>query len=356
MTNDHRNRARAWLLCAVLACAGSVAPAQGAPSAAAGDLEKHAQDLRQELERARAVQKRAEATAAGQEAQLAEADEEGRALLRAAIAQNRAVAAEAAGHAADIERRVAALLKEIDAIKAKLPAPAPSADPAELGDKAWAIWYKRRAAELRALIRKGEAAVGGEPDKWTRLVHQQDGGTCAVVAPQQMLQRWKVPIADAKGKAVPADKWDAGKLETRLYELSVDKGYWVGGTRQGGGTDLDKVGDILGEFGLSPRELGGGKLSLPDIAAPLKKGEAVMVTVDAGMLWRQGSSVGGAHAVLVTGVVEDKKGEVLAVYINDSGRLDAADRGKVLVPAELFGYAWYGDGKRIVAVAPPAGK
>jgi hypothetical protein len=98
---------------------------------------------------------------------------------------------------------------------------------------------------------------------------------------------------------------------------------------------------ILTDFGVpaSPEQLG----SLEDLAARIDNGQGAIIEVDAGLLWNEPSAYafGGAnHAIVVTGIGRDPDtGEIVGVYINDSGRGWPEDSGR-FVSAEDMDAAW----------------
>ncbi|MBI5595630.1 MAG: hypothetical protein HY928_06010 [Elusimicrobia bacterium] len=171
---------------------------------------------------------------------------------------------------------------------------------------------RRKGYEAR---KKGETARVGDPYGRARLVHRQQGQTCAVVAQQQVLQELGLL---PKGSA-----WRAERLLAR--EAGPQNDYEVNGA------PWESWGRLLTERGVLVRTRADAPNS--ELEAAVKTGKLVIVDVDAGLLWRSPRFSGGGHAVVVTGAeVGRKDGKVKGYYINDSGTGEAAR----FVSAELM--------------------
>ena len=123
-----------------------------------------------------------------------------------------------------------------------------------------------------------------------------------------------------------------------------------------GGTTEMGLAQILTDYGV-PAHPEQGR-SLEDLARYVEEGKGIIVEANAGYLWNDATYLefGQAnHAVVVTGVARDpSSGEVLGVYINDSG---AGEFGR-FVDAAIMQDAWIDAGGSCVVTdhARPMGQ
>ncbi|MFA6091743.1 MAG: hypothetical protein WCU88_02630 [Elusimicrobiota bacterium] len=196
----------------------------------------------------------------------------------------------------------------------------PASTTPDWGELAWAALLRRM----------GASETLGNPGGWAELVHSQGNrGTCAIVAQQQVLEAYKLVQGSRKTVA------------EELTSDSLSKGYFTidysnpSKPPKDIGTERRYVGNLLQDRGL---------LVTKNLFAPvgalnkaLSKGKAVVVSVDAGILWDNAAAAGSAHAILVTGVERSKlDGRILGYYINDSGMLS---RGRFVASGQFL-RAW----------------
>ncbi|MBI4422680.1 MAG: hypothetical protein HY554_03070 [Elusimicrobia bacterium] len=133
--------------------------------------------------------------------------------------------------------------------------------------------------------------------------------------------------------------------------------------RENGGTPRNMLSRLLVDFGLAV-EAGRehSSFTLSQIAADtglverqqrrlqdaLHAGRAVFVGVDAGALWNDPRSVRGGHAILITGIKEDARGNILGYYLNDSGAVPP--RAGAFYSREAFETAWFHGGLTMTTV------
>jgi Domain of unknown function (DUF4157) len=114
--------------------------------------------------------------------------------------------------------------------------------------------------------------------------------------------------------------------EAEMATLAKDHANYKSGV--GGGTPAGKVPEILKAGGVEAQKM----VNTPEkIQVALKEGRGVVSSHDAAKLWGVEGNMGG-HAVHVTSVVRDSKGNVTHYVINDTGTGKAGQR----VPAKQY--------------------
>ena len=166
-------------------------------------------------------------------------------------------------------------------------------------------------AAVEALRAKGQTKTVGDPVGRAAYVYSQKGETCALAASAQVL-------AEIHG-VKPTPKVMRG-LEDQLYAAAVKQGFFAGDNgdrrmRFKGTTPGQYVGSLLG---VPVRRT---YLATPEqLDASVKTGKMLLVATNAGKLWNDPAFANGGHLIVVTGAEVGKKGgEVLGVYVNDTG-------------------------------------
>lgn len=155
-------------------------------------------------------------------------------------------------------------------------------------------------------------AFSGDPGGRAKLVHRQTGGTCALVAIQQVFLD-----AGMMQKAPPGrEEEHYRKQEDALYRAAVAEGHWRGG-RYTGGVDASMYQLFLSERGMDVTVWVGAKPA--DLDREAGAGRMLLVDVDAGRLWGRREDLGRGHVVTVTGAKFDANGVVQGFWFNDSG-------------------------------------
>lgn len=155
-------------------------------------------------------------------------------------------------------------------------------------------------------------AFSGDPGGRARLVHRQTGGTCALVAMQQVFLEAGM-MAKAPGGREAAHY---GRQEEALYRAAVAEGIWRGG-RHAGGVDAGMFHLFMSERGLDVTIWTAAKPE--DLDREAGAGRMLLVDVDAGRLWGRREDLGRGHVVVVTGAKFDVNGVVQGYWFNDSG-------------------------------------
>jgi hypothetical protein len=78
--------------------------------------------------------------------------------------------------------------------------------------------------------------------------------------------------------------------------------------------------------------------SWQELQAAILRGSIVVAGVDARLLWNEAAPKAEGHSILVTGAETTLRGELLGVYINDSGSYSVG-AGR-FIPIETFRPAW----------------
>lgn len=126
-------------------------------------------------------------------------------------------------------------------------------------------------------------------------------GTCGLVSCVNVLRLAGLDIKEQEMVLYALDKG--------LCRVASDYG-------NGGGTNPESRQTLLKEYGVeSTLE----RPTIDNIKNFVSEGRGVIISVDAGKLWGQSSAIGYGHAVTVTSVVLDTKGNSLGFYICDSG-------------------------------------
>lgn len=155
-------------------------------------------------------------------------------------------------------------------------------------------------------------AFAGDPGGRAKWVHRQTGGTCALVAIQQVFLE-----AGMMAKAPPGrEEEHYRKQEDALYRAAVAEGLWRGG-RHTGGMDSSMYQLFLSERGMDVTIWVAAKPA--DLDREAGTGRMLLVEVDAGKLWGRRQDLGLRHVVTVTGTKFDAAGVVQGFWINDSG-------------------------------------
>ncbi len=113
----------------------------------------------------------------------------------------------------------------------------------------------------------------------------------------------------------------AGKQVTEADVLTVAANHGlcdivVGDSDSSGGLTVEGVRDLLGCIGIDAHI--DSNTSKENIAAAVESGKGVILPVDVATFW-DGSSCSGGHAVTVTSVERNSRGDVTAFYFCDSG-------------------------------------
>ncbi|MFH1726747.1 MAG: hypothetical protein ABII00_19230 [Elusimicrobiota bacterium] len=196
-----------------------------------------------------------------------------------------------------------------------------------------------RAALVRVGVRQylGGSSTVGDPYKRADLVHRQAGGTCSIVAQQQILKECGA-LPDGNPR----------KQETELYEQATRLDYFDGSSynamrRWEGGTPWQYVGNLLSENGMIVRKTARAKDA--QFVDAVSTGKMLLVDVEVGTFYDDPAHRGAFHSIVITGA-ELSKGndELLGVYVNDSNTTEAAR----FVPKDQFLKAWRAAGSRII--------
>jgi uncharacterized Zn-binding protein involved in type VI secretion len=127
--------------------------------------------------------------------------------------------------------------------------------------------------------------------------------------------------------------WAAGRRMTEqvLLNIAVLQGLAANDTRpnQRGGTSPADRQAILNQFGVPNHQ---ESQTRDNITQAVAEGRGVITSHDAGQLWGQPGFNGSGHAITVTGLQYDSKGQLTNVLTNDSG-LGQANRP---VPAATY--------------------
>ena len=180
------------------------------------------------------------------------------------------------------------------------------------------------------------AGVHGTPFEDEALWHLQgdnshgESGTCAVVAQELIIYKFT-------GE-------DPG--ENTCLEVALDNGWF----NEGGGTSWEDVGKIVDSYGIDIHK--SEDCTLDDLADEIDQGHGVIVGVEAEVLWYDGPAMGYAnHAICVTGYDRSEDGDILGVWVNDSGSPDGQGH---YYDASTFEEAFEGSGGMLVATDDPA--
>ena len=130
--------------------------------------------------------------------------------------------------------------------------------------------------------------------------------------------------------------------EDELVSYATAKGiYSPAGVVNGG----DKGRQLLEEFGISAERMPAKEpATIADVKQAVADGRGVVAFVD-GPSWFPGVGPGG-HAIVVTGVELDDQGNVVAVFVNDTG--DNQDNCGQRVPISRFQPAFDKNGSRLL--------
>lgn len=131
----------------------------------------------------------------------------------------------------------------------------------------------------------------------------QFGGTCGLVSCTNVMRL--AGMTDITEEEVVATA-----IQVKQCSAALDP-------EQNGGTTLLNRMCILKIFGFDSDFY---EPTIENIAGLVAEGRGVIVTVDAGRLWRDTRYLGGGHAITVTSIKTDLEGNVLGFYICDSGR------------------------------------
>lgn len=163
-----------------------------------------------------------------------------------------------------------------------------------------------------------EVVVFGSPDGYADFNHQQGDNDlgfkedCGLCSSQDVLNQFGVDVTENDVVHHAVDN-------NECYVNPND-------ATNSGQTTADWQAHLLSDYGVPAHVENGG--SIDDLAQNMKDGHAVIIEVNAGVLWNDANSYGdgGAnHAITVTGVVTDPAtNEVTGFYVNDSGDGHAA--------------------------------
>jgi hypothetical protein len=171
-----------------------------------------------------------------------------------------------------------------------------------------------------ALRRLHRTKTIGDPGRLAAFAYEQGAGnTCGIATQLEVLR--------ARGLLPPGDP--------RVQE----KALVAEATRDGTFSDgvlKDYSGSLLVAHGLIiSKHVQAG---WPDLEAAIRRGSLVIATVDARLLWNDVAPKAEGHSILLTGAEVTLGGELLGVYINDSG--DDPFRAGRFVPIETFRPSW----------------
>ena len=170
-----------------------------------------------------------------------------------------------------------------------------------------------------------ETYVVGDPEGDARFCHeQQRQDTCAIAAHRGIIE---IHTGEDPGE----DALEQESLENRWY------------TREGG-TYTSDVGNLLESHGIPVTKW--EDAGMDTLQNELSQGHDVIVGVEAGYLSQDGDGRDG-HALWVTGLEMDETGEVVNVFVNDSGNPDLDGGG--WVPADVFQAAWARGGNLMIS-------
>lgn len=182
---------------------------------------------------------------------------------------------------------------------------------------------------LDALPDGREVVVIGDVERLKDFNHLQGDnglgfqGTCGIVSCQDILRQFGVEVS-----------------EDDLVRHAASRGLCnlEGGAGDCGGTTVFDQAQLLHDWGVSATVETNG--TLESLAEAVESGRGTIAEVNAGVLWDRADAYGDGgpnHAIVVTGVARDAStGEVVGVYINDSG---VPDSGK-FIDAATFNAAW----------------
>jgi hypothetical protein len=182
--------------------------------------------------------------------------------------------------------------------------------------------------DTQARIRDtSDTTMIGTPEQDAQFLHQQSAETCATVAQQGIIE---------KHTGV-----DYG--EQALAQEAYEKGW----TDRAGGTDSDKIGNLLESHGVPTQRWLDGSANMETLKDQLSQHHNVIVGVDAGEFY-QSERIRGGHAVWVTGVETDSTGRATRVHVNDSNFAEPQ-----VHDAETFESAWNNANRMMVAASRP---
>lgn len=159
----------------------------------------------------------------------------------------------------------------------------------------------------------------GTPHEDARYYHRQSGGTCAIVAQEQVIRR----------------RTGEGVSEPELVSEAIRNG-WYNPMR---GTPFCHIGRLCEAHGLHVDQAfsdgQGDGMNLDRAREHLARGDSVIVTADAGVLWNDPQYNSEGHTVWLTGIDYDSG----LVYVNDTGVMDRPGAA-MTVPIGRFEAAW----------------
>lgn len=164
----------------------------------------------------------------------------------------------------------------------------------------WAVDEKAKTKVFNTPLETGKS-LDSHQGKFVLPV--EFGGTCGLVSCVNVLRL-------AGREHTTEEEIVQFAIECNLCAASLDPD-------DNGGTNVLHRLAILRAFGLD------SELVNPSIAALAQcvvEGRGVIITVDAGRLWRSSQYMGCLHAITVTSVKTDLEGHILGFYICDSGR------------------------------------
>jgi hypothetical protein len=173
-----------------------------------------------------------------------------------------------------------------------------------------------------------EALVLGDVPGARDLHHSQGDnpwgfqGTCGIVSCENVLRQFGVEVSETEVLT--------HALSRGLCTIADDP------SRSGGTTAFDRA-QILSDFGVPAQATNVG--SLEELAGFVEGGHGVIAGVNAGVLWDDAGAYDTGqsnHAVVVTAIARDREtGELLGLFINDSGRGVAEDAGRFVDTARF---------------------
>jgi len=179
----------------------------------------------------------------------------------------------------------------------------------------------KRADALRRLNR---TKTVGDPGRYAPHAFSQEGDDSCAVAAQ---------VAVLRAHGLLPTSVDPKIQERALVSEAKGLGYMKSGTAP------EYTGSLLIERGMLVDKHPRGKW--PQLESALRRGGIIQASVDARALWKVSAPKPLPHSILVTGTeIAKKGGEILGVYINDSG-IDPPGAGK-FVPLAQFQAAWFG--------------
>lgn len=195
----------------------------------------------------------------------------------------------------------------------------------------------QQTAAFASMNAEGKSETMGDPKGRASLVHRQSGGTCSIVAQQQLLL--------AYGK-IPKNA-DPKKQEEQLFLEASQKGYFKG-TRDSGGTPWEFIGNLLQDHGLIVAKH--ARATDGELVAAVAAGKIILADVDTSRFWYNRAFKDSTHSVIVTGLERAKESNtVLGFYVNDSDG-GVYHSGGRLVPTAVFLAAWHARESRFVEV------